>query len=71
MIFSRKIVDKFIKLSKIGFSVEYFTGDFSQFSSVFLRICLVGGRLGTRYQTSLKFTTFRQLNESLKLFSES
>ena len=29
--FEQKVVDKFTKLSKIGFSVEYFTVDFLRF----------------------------------------
>ena len=43
----KKIVDKFGKLSKIGFSVEYLTADFSQFS---MKICLLDCGLGNYYQ---------------------
>ena len=42
----QNIVDKFTKLSKINFSIEYFTAHFSQFSSAIDRICLLGDRLG-------------------------
>ena len=42
------IVDKFTKLSTIGFWRGYFTGDFSQFSKTTVKIYPLGGRLGTR-----------------------
>ena len=38
----QKIEDKFTKLSKIGFSVECLTADFSRFSSRKLKICILG-----------------------------
>ena len=41
---------KFTKLSKAGFSVERFRADFWRFSSTNVKICLWGGRLGTRHQ---------------------
>ena len=46
----QNIVDKFTKLSIRGFSLEYFTASFSQFSSTTDKIFLLGGRLGTYYQ---------------------
>ena len=48
--FGQKVVDKFTKLTKIGFSIEWFTADFSRFSSANVKKCFSGGRLGTRYQ---------------------
>ena len=45
----QNIVDEFMKFSKIGFSIERFTADFSQFSGTTVKICLYGGRLGTRH----------------------
>ena len=41
------IVDKFTKLSKIGFSVEWFIADVLQFSNINAKINLLGGQLGT------------------------
>ena len=37
------IVDKFTKLSKIGFSMECLRADFSQFSCANIEICLLSG----------------------------
>ena len=39
-----------MKLSKIGFSVECFTADFLQFFTKNVKIWVLIGRLGTRYQ---------------------
>ena len=44
------MADKFTKLSKACFSMEYFTADFSGFSSIYAKSCLLGGRLCTRRQ---------------------
>ena len=38
------------KLSKIGFSMEWFTADFLQFFTKNVKIWLLVGRLGTRHQ---------------------
>ena len=35
-----KVVDKFTKLSKIGFSMEYFTAELWRFCSTDVKICL-------------------------------
>ena len=43
----QNVVDKFTKLSKIGFFVERFTAHFSKFSSKTVKICLLGSWLGT------------------------
>lgn len=43
----QSIVNKFIKLGKINFSIEYFIAHFSQFPSAVGNICLMSGRLGT------------------------
>ena len=39
-----------MKLSKIGFSMECFTADFCEFLPKNVKIWLLVGRLGTRYQ---------------------
>ena len=39
----QKIVDKFMKLSKISFSMECYTADFCNFPEQMLKICLLGG----------------------------
>ena len=44
----QKIVEKLKKLSKIVFSMEYFTADCSQFLGTNVEICLVGNRLKTK-----------------------
>ena len=46
----QKIVDKFTKLSKICFSMECLTADFSRFSYANVKTCLLRDRLGTHYQ---------------------
>ena len=46
-ILEKKIVGKFTKLSEIGFSMGYFTADFSQFSGTNVKICLMGCQLDT------------------------
>ena len=43
-------VDKFMKLSKTGFSMECFTAGFSHNSSKPVKICLLVDRLGFRHQ---------------------
>lgn len=43
----QSIVNKFIKLGKINFSIEYFIAHFSQFSSAVGNICPMSSRLGT------------------------
>lgn len=40
----------FTKLIKIGFSMEWYTGDVLRFSGKTLQIYLVGGLLGTQHQ---------------------
>ena len=42
-----KIVDKLTKLSKIGFSMEHFSGNISRFTNTNVKICFCDGRLGT------------------------
>ena len=42
--------DKYTKLSRIYFSMECFKADFSQFLSTSVKICLLGGCLGTLHQ---------------------
>ena len=44
----QNIVDKFTGISKIVLSIECFTADFSQFSSITVKICLLGDLLGSR-----------------------
>ena len=46
----QNIVDKLMKLSKLSFSMEFFTVDFLQFSSVIVTICLMGDHPGTRHR---------------------
>ena len=46
----QNIVDKLMKLSKIGFSMECFTADFLQFFSATVKICLWDSRLGNCHQ---------------------
>ena len=46
----QKIVDKFTKLSKISFLIEWYTADFSRIFSTNVKICLLDGRLGTCHQ---------------------
>ena len=41
------IVDKFLKLSKIGFSMERFAVDFLKCLSTTVKICLSDDQLGT------------------------
>lgn len=52
----QKIVEKFTNLGKIEFSMEC-TADFSWLSSINVKICLLCGRLGARYQIQ-EFQTF-------------
>ena len=40
-------VGKVIKLSKIGFSMEYFTADFVRICNANVKNCILSGRLGT------------------------
>ena len=60
----QNIVDKSTKLSKIGFSMKWFTVDFSQFYNTTVEICLLCGRLNTFLSIpsvsgiSLKFPNF-------------
>ena len=46
----QKVVDKFTKLSKKGFSMECFTADFCNFLPITIKIWLLGGWLGTHHQ---------------------
>ena len=46
----QKVGDKLTKLSKIGFSMEWFKADFLQFFTKNVKIWLFVGRLGTRHQ---------------------
>ena len=46
-----KIADKFKKLSKIGFSMEYFIlADFLRFSGTNVKVSFLDGRLGIGHQ---------------------
>ena len=66
--FGQKIVEKFTKSSKIVFSMEYFTVDFSKFSSTNVKICLVNGWLKTRnnirltYKAVVWYSSYKQGN---------
>ena len=51
---TQNIVEKFTKLSEIGFPIECFTADFSLFSSTIVK-CLLDAWMGTHYQ----FRNFR------------
>ena len=44
------IVDEFIKLSKMGLSMEYFVVSFWRVPTTNVKICLLGGRLGKHHQ---------------------
>ena len=46
----QKVVDKFTKSSKIGFSMECFTAGFLQFFTKNIKIWLLNGWLGTHHQ---------------------
>ena len=46
----QKIVDKFTKLSDIGFPLECFSTGFLRFSSTKVKICILGGQLGNHLQ---------------------
>ena len=54
----QNIADTFAKLSKICFSMEFFTADFSQFSRAIVKNWLLGSRLGTCH----KFQTFQEFS---------
>ena len=49
IIMGKGIVDRFPKLSKIGFSMKCFTAAFSRFSGTNVNMFLLGGRLGARH----------------------
>ena len=49
-VLDEKIVDKFMKFSKMRFSMECFTTDFLRFTRTSVKICLMGGWLSTGYQ---------------------
>ena len=51
----QKIVDKFMKLSKISFSMECYTADFCNFPEQMLKIYLLGGA----WILAFKFKHFR------------
>ena len=65
--FCKSIIDNFTKLSSIGFSIEYFTTDFSQFSTTTLKNCLMDvwliscHQLQTVHGFSVKFIIFLSL----------
>ena len=44
---SAKYCRQFTKLSEISFSLEFFTTDFLKISSIIVKNCLLGSRLGT------------------------
>ena len=46
----QRIVDKFTKLSKTGFSMDYCSADFSQFSRANVKICPLICRKGSYHQ---------------------
>ena len=52
-------IDNLVKLSVIGFSMECFTADFSQFSDTTVKICVYGGLLGTHHQ----FQVFQEFSK--------
>ena len=60
----KNIVDKTKKLSNVGFSMECFTVDFSQFCHTTVKICFLSSRLSTSTsvpnisEISLKFRNF-------------
>lgn len=53
-------LDKLTKLSQIGFSIQFFPADFSQFSSTIVKIYFLGDQPGNRnqFQAFLKFPYF-------------
>ena len=47
---SQRVVDKFTKINETGFSVKWlFTADFLQCFPENVKICLLGGRLGSHH----------------------
>ena len=43
----QNVIDKLTKWGKIGFFMEYFRTDFSQFSSAAVKVFILGGRMNT------------------------
>lgn len=43
----QNVIGKLIKWGKIGFFMEYFRADFSQFSSAAVKVFILGGRMST------------------------
>ena len=60
----QNILDKFKKLSKIGFSMEYFTDHFSKDSGKTVKTYFLGGRLGTCHQ----FQVFQRFYWKFSIF---
>ena len=58
-LFKQNIIKKFMKISKIGFSIQHFMADFWQFSSTTVKTCLLGGQVVTSHQFKL-FQAFSQ-----------
>ena len=49
----KKVVDKFTKLCKIGFSMECFQADFLEFFTKNVKFWLLGGQPYTHHQTQV------------------
>ena len=65
--FRQNFVDKFKKITIVGFSLESFTADFLRLSSTTIRICFLGDLLGTRVQ----FETFQGSSWHFLIFQDS
>ena len=65
-----KDVDKFTKLTKIGFSMECFIAEFSRFFGTNSKMCLLGSRLATGHQIQ-EFHRALSISEDPKSFDNS
>ena len=54
--FFQNVEDKFMKLSKIGFSMKCFTADFPQYFSTEVNICLLADQLATHFRDFLEIS---------------
>ena len=54
----QEILDKRTKLRKTCFSMECFTAGFSRIFSTYVKIWLLGGRLGPRFPKTTSFNSF-------------
>ena len=67
----QKIVDRFTKLSKIGFSTKYSVVDSSRFFSTNGKICVLASRLGTDHRKQSISLIFLKLPKSFDSFGNS